>query len=462
MAIIIGDRIQNNATDSTLNPVPNLDLYYGPYDNIEEALKFLPQKVRSIGLTVGIKRKGVINEYWFKEGIQNTDLVVKQLDFTDKINQLETSIQTAKEHLDDFKVVTDQKNTGLDNKINSSILDVNNKLSTLETELKQKDIRVDDKIDGVQARIGNLSQMITRKSYTSQSTMNEDGVAPIGDDGTLILLGQLVILNDTTTPENNGLYRFTNPGWAFVGNLGNLEPYALKGGSSKTLKEVDDEIAQLAGDVEQLAYVKIKNEVVNGNFENGLIAPFSKSDGQGGASTLDINNSTPISGNYDIRLTIITPGGGARPTFSGLGRAANIGDKIYLHFYAKILSGIPIIGAIQDGSTTNTIYRGDVINGRNTRIIDAKGTSNSLGVIYFNSSSIWDMQMDNFMRINLTETFGAGNEPTEEEMDLLISTLGIDYFEGEITIPAQKVMQWQLKLIRKNKNAIIALGGTII
>ena len=59
------------------------------------------------------------------------------------------------------------------------------------------------------------------------------------------------------------------------------------------------------------------------------------------------------------------------------------------------------------------------------------------------------MQMDNFMRINLTETFGAGNEPTKEEMDLLISTLGIDYFEGEITIPAQKIMQWQLALIRK-------------
>lgn len=249
MAIIIGDRIQNNATDSTLNPVPNLDLYYGPYDNIEEALKFLPQKVRSIGLTVGIKRKGVINEYWFKEGIQNTDLVVKQLDFTYQINQLGSSIQTAKEHLDDFKVATAQKNTELDNKINSSILDVKNKLSTLETGLEQGDTRVDDKIDGVQDQIRNLSQMTTRKSYTSQSTMNEDGVAPIGDDGTLILLGQLVILNDTTTPENNGLYRFTNPGWAFVGNLGNLEPYALKGGSSKTLKEVEDEVVQLAGDV---------------------------------------------------------------------------------------------------------------------------------------------------------------------------------------------------------------------
>ena len=53
--------------------------------------------------------------------------------------------------------------------------------------------------------------------------------------------------------------------------------------------------------------MKIKNEAVNGNFENGLIAPLSKGDSGGGASTLAINSSTPISGNYDIRFTIITP-----------------------------------------------------------------------------------------------------------------------------------------------------------
>ena len=69
------------------------------------------------------------------------------------------------------------------------------------------------------------------------------------------------------------------------------------------------------------------------------------------------------------------------------------------------------------GITANSIYGGDVINGRNTRIIDVVGTS---GVRYnlFQFLSVWDMQMDNFMRINLTETFGAGNEPTEEEMEL--------------------------------------------
>ena len=38
------------------------------------------------------------------------------------------------------------------------------------------------------------------------------------------------------------------------------------------------------------------------------------------------------------------------------------------------------------------------------------------------------MQMDNFMRINLTKTFGAGNEPDLATCDEIFS----DYFEGEI------------------------------
>ena len=42
------------------------------------------------------------------------------------------------------------------------------------------------------------------------------------------------------------------------------------------LKADQADLVQLESDVEQLAYVKIKNEAVNGNFENGLIAPFSK------------------------------------------------------------------------------------------------------------------------------------------------------------------------------------------
>jgi hypothetical protein len=196
-----------------------------------------------------------------------------------------------------------------------------------------------------------------------------------------------------------------------------------------------------------------ENEAVNGNFENGLISPFSKVDGGGGASTLAINSSTPISGNYDIRLTIITPSTvGGRPYLTGLNRAENIGDKIYLHFYAKILSGIPAIAGINNGASVTGIYGGDVINGRNTRIIDVVGISGDLGLIYFNSLSVWDMQMDNFMRINLTETFGAGNEPTKEQCDIIFS----DYFEGVKSFePTGRVRSVGKNLFNKYKHTVV-------
>lgn len=63
---------------------------------------------------------------------------------------------------------------------------------------------------------------------------------------------------------------------------------------------------------------------------------------------------------------------------------------------------------------------------------------------------------------NLTKIFGAGNEPTKAEMDTLIKTLGINHFSGEMTLTARQLALWQLKMIRQNRNAIIALGGTVV
>ena len=59
--------------------------------------------------------------------------------------------------------------------------------------------------------------------------------------------------------------------------------------------------------------------------------------------------------------------------------------------------------------------------------------------------------------INLTETFGTGNEPTKEEMDELIKVIG--YIDGEYALNNKEMLIWTLALIRRNKNAIVALGG---
>ena len=59
------------------NPIANLDYYYGPWNSVGEALIGLPQSLREQGRTVGIITDGKIQEYWFKEGIDDSNLVLK-------------------------------------------------------------------------------------------------------------------------------------------------------------------------------------------------------------------------------------------------------------------------------------------------------------------------------------------------------------------------------------------------
>ena len=61
-----------------VNPNANLDSRYGPWISVADANSNIAQGLRQLGLTVGVSSvaTGVI-EYWYKNGIQNTDLVVK-------------------------------------------------------------------------------------------------------------------------------------------------------------------------------------------------------------------------------------------------------------------------------------------------------------------------------------------------------------------------------------------------
>jgi hypothetical protein len=113
-----------------------------------------------------------------------------------------------------------------------------------------------------------------RKTYASVAAMNADSVNPIGTDGRLIKIGELVTVVNSTTPAENGYYSYegSENGWRLQSGF-NFEivqttgtninktmsqkavtdELALKAShgyasSPKTLKEVDDEIVQLAGE----------------------------------------------------------------------------------------------------------------------------------------------------------------------------------------------------------------------
>lgn len=54
-----------------------------------------------------------------------------------------------------------------------------------------------------------------RKTYESVTAMNADSTNPVGTDGRLIKIGDLVTVVNTTTPSENGFYSRTVNGWQF-------------------------------------------------------------------------------------------------------------------------------------------------------------------------------------------------------------------------------------------------------
>ena len=94
----------------------------------------------------------------------------------------------------------------------------------------------------------------------------------------------------------------------------------------------------------------------------------------------------------------------------------------------------------------------DMVSG----IITAIKTANANLRMY---GSAGEKTKKSVMMIDLTATFGAGSEPTKEEMDKFIDFTG--YIDGEYALNNKEMLIWTLALIRRNKNAIITLGGTI-
>lgn len=115
----------------------------------------------------------------------------------------------------------------------------------------------------LQTQINNLQPLNTKKAYLTKAAADAD-TNPIGDDGTAIGIGQLVVVTSDTTTSLNGLYRLKLltsgvPTWEFIGVLGDLSQKADHGytGTPKTLKEVDDELVQLSTQNKQYNFQRL-------------------------------------------------------------------------------------------------------------------------------------------------------------------------------------------------------------
>ena len=182
--------------------------------------------------------------------------------------------------------------------------------------------------------------------------------------------------------------------------------------------------------------VVLKNMIENGDFSDGLsgwTGPFTGS---------LVDGVVTGTHNSSVRLNFIYK------TLPPSG--AITGEIIYVVARLKN-SGTIIIGQNSGANTTVPVNN-------DFTIVSNRVTRNSAdGFTFFIRGNGVTISLDWAMDFNLTRIFGAGNEPTKEEMDRLIEITG--YIDGEYALNNKEMLIWTLALIRRNKNTIVALGG---
>ena len=214
--------------------------------------------------------------------------------------------------------------------------------------------------------------------------------------------------------------------------------------NAEAQREVDhaNRSAELDGKADK---VVINNLVKNGDFSDGSLGWRTH---QGGEievvdSRLKVNTST-------------TPYSGTSQAING---KYDLGDIIYTNISVDNPNDYVITLNLQTIHRTALVKISPNFKGAVSVIQSVEVDSPSF-VYYITKNGVSDQFsffVDNVVLLNLTDIFGAGNEPTKEEMDKLINVTG--YIGGEYALNNKEMLIWTLALIRRNKNAIVALGG---
>ena len=165
--------------------------------------------------------------------------------------------------------------------------------------------------------------------------------------------------------------------------------------------------------------VVIRNLIKNGNFESPSPTPAgtgtTMSDG-----VLEFTGDTQSS------------------RFAFTGTPLSEGDVYYLQFKVKadVLPAYAQVSLTGFGNSFNyrdLIQVGEWVTTSGVEKL-TRATLDTRAFIYLQGTA----QYDDFVLLNLTETFGAGNEPTKEEMDELIKVTG--YIDGEYALNNKEML----------------------
>ena len=142
-------------------------------------------------------------------------------------------------------------------------------------------------------------------------------------------------------------------------------------------------------------------------------------------------------------------------------------NKYYLARTFTILKGTSSTNVTSRTLAVGTDLSQVLIYGIGYRSTVYTHTTNTIDVasyVYYGANLVDDFgellsENRDYIAINLTETFGAGNEPTKEEMDELIKLIPNQWFDGELTLTQKQIMIWTLNVQRLTRELLNAHLG---
>lgn len=263
--ISIGQGILNNASDEQYRPLPNIDVKYGPYDSIADALETLETNMRVAGLTIGVRLgDNKIAEYWFNGGISNENLVLKGAEGGGDIPIQTVYIQdTPPANTSSLWVDTSSSEVGaIDGTelapVIEAIQEIQNYLNTI---VRQRDLIINP---------GHVSNTFSKRMLGEYNPINPNVSPPVEDETSTVSKLNVLIsrIGDTLEPNADDYEPNTTAIRAHYGTLAEIQ---------KNFKQFVDYELLLATDVKRL-YTKIDGEPVNLTGSSG---------GGGGGGSID-------------------------------------------------------------------------------------------------------------------------------------------------------------------------------
>lgn len=294
---------------------------------------------------------------------------------------------------------------------------------------------------GERATLFNQAQTARQTDYTTwkdakdtelnQLASDTENSKLAADGATINANNAATVANTAATNANNKVTELNGYNTRLQGvetETANARQSTVKG---KNFANLDARFEELEGDT----YKPLQNLVTNGNFANGTTGWVFGSFSSNVAVTSGEGTITQQYATYPVHQV-----------------ASIVAGRKY--FLAALVKNISVTSAMQARFSFGNGYAAgqngeDYFSQLNTstftkitEVITANGNYSSVMPLRFTSSGASGFQyvLDNFLCVDLTAHFGAGKEPSKEEMDELLTVHYDGWFDGTVNV-AKKLLE---------------------